>query len=110
MKLLNWIYFMADLLIDSEAKLHIEIILQRIAFLKICEVDIMNKEYIEKLVQLMKENPSLDVMCMVDSDIVADDGYAWWLGRIDKKIEPKIDEYSTALDEKVIFKSDKDYT
>jgi len=70
----------------------------------------MNRGYVKKLVQLMQENPSLDVMCKVDSDIVADDGYAWWLGRINEKIEPEIDEYSTAMEERVIFKSDGNYT
>lgn len=57
----------------------------------------------------MKENPSLDVMCKVDSDIVADDGYMWWLGKINENYEPKIDEYSD-MDGRIIFKSDDEYT
>ena len=69
----------------------------------------MNRECLEKLVQLMQENPSLSVMCKVDSDIVADDGHAWWLGRINEKVAPEIDEYSTTIGERVIFKSDEDY-
>lgn len=32
------------------------------------------------LLQLMEEHPALPVVAMVDSEIVADDGYARWLG------------------------------
>lgn len=32
------------------------------------------------LLELMKENPHLPVVAMVDSEIVADDGYRRWLG------------------------------
>jgi len=32
------------------------------------------------LLELMKQNPQLPVVAMVDSEIVADDGYARWLG------------------------------
>ena len=38
------------------------------------------KENREKLFQLMQENPELPVVAMVDSEIVADDGYNRWLG------------------------------
>lgn len=69
----------------------------------------MNRLFVEKLIQLMQENPSLKVMCKVDSDIVADDGNAWWLGKINDKYAPEIDEYSVVIGEKVIFKSDDDY-
>ena len=34
----------------------------------------MNRLYVEKLLQLMQENPTLKVLCKVDSDIVAEDG------------------------------------
>ena len=70
----------------------------------------MNREWVEKVIKLMQENPDLPVMCKVDSEIVADDGYAWWLGRLDTKHEPMIDEYSTESDEKLFLKSDEDYT
>lgn len=58
----------------------------------------------------MKENPDLSVMCKVDSDIVVEDGYAWWLGELNEKSEPYIDEYSTDIGENVKFKSDEEYT
>lgn len=34
----------------------------------------------EELFRLMAENPDLPVVAMVDSDIVADDNYARWMG------------------------------
>ena len=34
----------------------------------------------EKLFALLRENPDLPVVAMVDSEIVADDGYARWMG------------------------------
>ena len=45
----------------------------------------MNRPYIEKLLQLMQDNPTLKVLCKADSDIVAEDGYAWWLGELNEK-------------------------
>ena len=33
-----------------------------------------------QLLDLIKENPHLPIVPMVDSEIVADDGYAYWLG------------------------------
>ena len=38
------------------------------------------KQYREELFKLMQENPDLPVIPMVDSEIVADDGYNRWLG------------------------------
>lgn len=34
----------------------------------------------EKLLKLVQENPDLPVIPMVDSEVVADDGYTWWMG------------------------------
>lgn len=70
----------------------------------------MNKMFVEDLIQLIRENPDMEVMCKVDSDIVADDGYAWWLGKINTRFKPEIEEFSTAFEERVIFKKDDDYT
>lgn len=69
----------------------------------------MKREYIEKLIKLMQENPEYEVLCKVDSDIVAEDGYAWWLGRINDRVEVEIDEY-TQIGEKIVFKSEDEYT
>ena len=38
------------------------------------------RENREKLFRLVRENPELPVVAMVDSEIVADDGYNRWLG------------------------------
>ena len=35
---------------------------------------------IENLLKLIKENPNLPIVPLVDSEIVADDCYTWWLG------------------------------
>lgn len=34
---------------------------------------------LEEFIQLVKENPNLPVIPMVDSDVVADIDYSWWL-------------------------------
>ena len=70
----------------------------------------MKIKWIDKLINLITENPDLPVMCKVDSDIVADNGYAWWLGGFDEKVMPEIDEYSTNTDDRLFLKSDEDYT
>lgn len=38
------------------------------------------KENREKLFRLMRENPELPVVAMVDSEVVADTGYGRWTG------------------------------
>lgn len=68
-----------------------------------------NQEYIYELLTIWKTNPNLDVMCKVDSDIVAEDGYAWWLGKINTRFKVEIDEYTTNIGDNVKFKSDADY-
>lgn len=35
---------------------------------------------IETLLTLIKENPDLPIVPLVDSEVVADDCYSWWLG------------------------------
>lgn len=70
----------------------------------------MNKLYIEDLIALIQEHPDMDVLCMVDSEIVGDDGYNWWLGKLDMNKPPEIREYSTRIDEESLtFKDDADY-
>lgn len=36
---------------------------------------------VEQLLKLIKENPDLPVVPMVDGDIVGSDNFGWWLGR-----------------------------
>jgi hypothetical protein len=35
---------------------------------------------VEQLLNLIKENPELPIVPMVDSEIVTDDGYCYWVG------------------------------
>lgn len=35
----------------------------------------------EILLQLIKENPELPIVPLVDTDVVCDDSYSWWLGK-----------------------------
>lgn len=44
------------------------------------------KEFLE----LAQKNPDLPIVAMVDSEIVADDGYSWWLGSFKSA---SVDEY-----------------
>lgn len=62
------------------------------------------KEHIEKLIKLTQENPDLRIVPMVNSDVVQDDGHAYWTGKFE---EPEIDEvYYT--EERIYIKSDED--
>lgn len=61
----------------------------------------IQQENIKTLIQLAKENPDLRIVPMVDSDVVAADGYAYWTGSWG---EAKIDELWVD-DERVYFKS-----
>lgn len=40
-------------------------------------------ESIEALPRLLAENPGLQVLTMVDSDVVGSEGYSYWLGYVD---------------------------
>lgn len=39
---------------------------------------------VEKLIQLIKENPELPVIPMVETEVVPDDCYSWWLAAFGK--------------------------
>lgn len=69
----------------------------------------MKREFVKELLKVMEENPELEVLCKVDGDIVADEGYMWWLGRLDERWGVDIDEYAE-LDDRIILKSDDDYS
>lgn len=47
-------------------------------------------ENIEKLLQLIKENPDLPIMPMVDGDVVCSSDYGHWIGKFGSC---KLDEY-----------------
>lgn len=36
---------------------------------------------VEELLTLIKDNPDLPIIPMVNQEVVADDSYTWWLGR-----------------------------
>ena len=56
----------------------------------------------EKLLKLVQENPDLPVIPMVDSEVVADDSYYWWIGEWGNS---EVTEYYMGR-EHVHFKSD----
>lgn len=62
------------------------------------------KENREELFRLMQENPELPVVAMVNSEIVADDGYSYWRGAFGSV---SVGEYF-AGDEKLHFREDDD--
>lgn len=64
------------------------------------EIEIQ-KENVQILLDLIKENPELKIVPMVDSEIVADDGYSSWLGSFGKS---EID-YTFNNGERIYFKS-----
>ena len=65
----------------------------------------MNKEKsTEELFKLMQENPDLPVVPMVDSDVIMQEGWAWYIGRL---ASAEIDEY-LVVDEITYTKSSDD--
>ncbi len=36
---------------------------------------------VEEFLRLVKENPDLPIVPMVDTEVVADDSFGWWLGK-----------------------------
>lgn len=62
----------------------------------------IQKENINSLLQLVKDNPDLPILPMVDYEIVADDCYSYWTGSWGNA---EIDSYCIA-NERVLFLSD----
>ena len=60
------------------------------------------QERINNLLELIKENPNLPIVPMVDSQICAGDDYAWWMGSWGSAC---IDEYLHD-DERIYFRCD----
>jgi len=59
------------------------------------------QERIKQLVQLISENPTLEILPMVDSDCVPSDDFSYWCANWG---EAEIDEYYIS-DERIYFKS-----
>lgn len=57
------------------------------------------QENVKELLKLISENPHLQIVSKVDSDIVADHGYSYWLGGFGNA---EIDRYYRT-DERVYF-------
>lgn len=68
----------------------------------------MNKQKanLENLFQLIKENPELPIVPMVDSEIVADDCYSWWMGSWGKA---EIDKYLITAERIYLHSLDDEY-
>lgn len=47
------------------------------------EIEIQ-QENVQLLLDLIKENPELKILPMIDAEIVADDTYGWWAGSFGK--------------------------
>jgi hypothetical protein len=62
----------------------------------------MNKH--EELFKLIKENPELEIVPMVDSEVVSGDDYSSWMGAWGKS---RLDEYYCG-DERIYFGDDKE--
>lgn len=60
------------------------------------------QENIENLLKLIKENPGLEILPMVDSQCVPSDDFCYWMG---KWGTAEIDEYYCS-DERIYFKSE----
>lgn len=58
---------------------------------------------IEQLIRLVKENPDLPVVPKVDSDIITDVDYSWWIGSIG---EVCVDEY-VMIEDRIFLKRDE---
>lgn len=65
----------------------------------------MPNENLLKLIELVKENPKLRVVPLVDSAVVIDDGYSYWLGSIGK---PRLDDIYMPADHIYLKSNDKD--
>lgn len=62
------------------------------------------KQNIEHLLTLIKENPDLEIMPMVDTEIVCSDDFNWWVGGWG---DAHIDEYW--VDDERIYLKSKDF-
>lgn len=65
-------------------------------------------EFINALLQMVEENPSLPIYCRVDGEIINDNELCK-IGRLRTYRAPQIDAYSVVFDDKIIIMSDGDY-
>lgn len=67
--------------------------------------DNLHTEAIQQFCELVKQNPNLPVLCMVDSDVVADDSYCRYGATIGHS---RIDRY-VCTDERIYFYDEADF-
>jgi hypothetical protein len=65
-----------------------------------------DREYVEKLLKLMDENPGMRVMVRIDGEGITSE-YDWWKGRFHG--EPEVRTYVTDYDGSIIERSDDYY-
>lgn len=68
------------------------------------EIEIQNRNA-KELIKLMTENLTLRVIPKVDSEIIGDDGYSWWIGKFGRA---KLDEIWCNEDRIYIKSEDED--
>lgn len=61
----------------------------------------IQQENVVELLKIVQENPDLRIVPMVDSEIVADDGFNWWVGSFGSA---RVDEIF-AKDERLYIRS-----
>ena len=66
---------------------------------------LLDRENIKKLANLSENHPNLPIITLVDTEVVADLGHAWWLSRI---YSVGIDKYFVG-DEYVYLYSESEY-
>jgi len=62
----------------------------------------------EKFLQLIKDNPTLPIVPLVGSEIVADDGYNYWIASWGDSEVSEIISYKIYGNDTLVFKDDPD--
>lgn len=62
------------------------------------------KDKVNHLLQLLKDNPELEIVPMVDCEVCGGDDYSWWIGSWGTA---SVDEYWSD-DEKIYFRSESE--
>ena len=63
----------------------------------------MINEINEKLLNIIKDNPDLNIVARVFTDMIVDDTYAWWQGRI---TDVSVEEFVTTEEGEILCKDD----
>lgn len=64
---------------------------------------------VKKFIKLVQENPELEVISMVDTDVIGDENCSWWYGEIGNSQVRKYITYQLYQDgEQIVFYEDRD--